>query len=89
MSFFICSVARLDVSFVLSTFMYVMIYILSSVNVAEWPPFGNKLLPRLTICSLFIMSVCCLGYFPFWREDGILVIGYFFTFNIYYGKILI
>ena len=44
--------------------------ILGSVNVAEWPPPGKKL-PRLTICSLCIMSICCYSYFPFWfqRQD--------------------
>ena len=31
---------------------------LSSVYVAEWPPFGKELLTRLTICSLCIMSIC-------------------------------
>ena len=31
--------------------------IFSSVWVAEWPPFGKKLLTRLTICSLCIALV--------------------------------
>ena len=31
---------------------YVCLYHFSSVSVAEWPPFGKKLLTRLTICSL-------------------------------------
>ena len=30
---------------------YVGSYYLSSVGVAEWPPFGKELLIRLTICS--------------------------------------
>ena len=40
--------------------------IFSSVWVAEWPPFGKKLLTRLTICSLCIFTICNLSYFPFW-----------------------
>ena len=44
--------------------MYVQIT-LGLVKVAEWPPFGEKLLPRLAKCSLYIMSICCLSYFPF------------------------
>ena len=39
--------------------------IFSSVSVAEWPPFGKKLLTRLTICSLCILTICNVGYFPF------------------------
>ena len=36
----------------------------SSVWVAEWPPFGKKLLTRLTICSLCILTICNVSYFP-------------------------
>ena len=36
--------------------------ILSSVKVIEEPPFREKLLPRLAICSLCIMYICCLSY---------------------------
>ena len=36
---------------------YVCSYYFSSVLVAEWPPFGKKLLTRLTIC--------CLLYFDY------------------------
>ena len=32
--------------------------IISSVWVAEWPPFGKKLLTRLTISSLCILTIC-------------------------------
>ena len=35
--------------------------ILSSVKVAEWPPFGKELLIRFTVCSLSVLfshSVC-------------------------------
>ena len=32
--------------------------VLSLVKVAEWPPFGKKLLTRLTVCSLCNMSIC-------------------------------
>ena len=39
--------------------------ILSSVWVAEWPPFGKELLTRLTICYLCIMTICGFGYFQF------------------------
>ena len=28
----------------------------SSVRVAEWPPFGNELLTRFTICFLYIFD---------------------------------
>ena len=38
--------------------------ILDSVWVAEWPPFGNEPLTRLTICSLFILTICNFSYFP-------------------------
>ena len=41
-------------------------YYLSSVFVAEWPYFGKELLPRLTICSLCILTLCNFSYFPFW-----------------------
>ena len=40
--------------------------IFGSVWVAEWPPFGKQLLTRLTICSLCVLAVCDLSYFPFW-----------------------
>ena len=44
----------------------VCLYYLSSVLVAEWPYFGKELLPRLTICSLCILTLCHFSYFPFW-----------------------
>ena len=37
--------------------------ILSSVWGAEWPPFGKRLLTRLTICSLCILTTCNFSYF--------------------------
>ena len=37
----------------------------SSVSVAEWPPFGKELLTRLTLCSLCILAICKISYFPF------------------------
>ena len=40
--------------------------IFSSVCIAEKPPFGEKLLTRLTICSLCSMTICNFSYFPFW-----------------------
>ena len=39
--------------------------ILSSVLVAEWPPFRKEPLTRLTICSLCILTICNLSDFPF------------------------
>ena len=38
----------------------------SSVWVAERPSFGKELLPRLTICSLCILTICNFSYFPLW-----------------------
>ena len=46
--------------------LYVCLYYFSSVSVAECPPFGKKLLTRLTICSLCILTICNISYFPFW-----------------------
>ena len=48
--------------------------IFSSVMVADWPPFGKKLLTRLTICSLCFLTICNLSYFPFWLKGWILVL---------------
>ena len=45
---------------------YVCLYYFSSVWVAEWPPFGKELIPRLTICSLCILTICNFCYFLFW-----------------------
>ena len=44
---------------------YVCYIIFSSVSVAERPPFGKKLLTRFTICSLCILTICNISYFPF------------------------
>ena len=44
--------------------------ILSSVSVAQWPPFGKKLLTRLTICSICILTICNISYFPFLVFEG-------------------
>ena len=62
----VCYVVHFDVSFGTVYLMYVQI-ILSSIKVLEWPPFGKKLLPWLTVhvCSLYIMSICCFSCFPF------------------------
>ena len=38
----------------------------SSVWAAEGPPFGKELLPRLTICSLCILTICNFGGFEGW-----------------------
>ena len=40
--------------------------IFSLVSVAEWPPFGKKLLTWWTICSLCILTICNISYFQFW-----------------------
>ena len=51
------------------TFHLMCVHIIfSSVSVAEWPLFGKKLLNRLTICPLCILTICntCISYFPFW-----------------------
>ena len=39
--------------------------IFSSVSVAEWPAFGKYLLTRLTICSICVLTICNISYFPF------------------------
>ena len=58
--------------------------ILGSVKVAEWPPLGIKLIPRLTICSPCIMSICCFRFPPhFAFEDRIWVLNVPFTFYHY------
>ena len=44
-------------------FMFVH-YTFSSVWVAEWPPFGKLLPPRLAICSHCILSICSVCLFP-------------------------
>ena len=42
-----------------------VLYYFNSVSVLEWPPFGEKLLIRLTICYLCILTICNLSYYPF------------------------
>ena len=39
-------------------------YTLSSVWVAEWPPFGKKLPARLAICSHCFLSICYIYLSP-------------------------
>ena len=41
-------------------------FIFSAEWVAEWPSFGKELLTRFTMCSLCILTICNLIYFPFW-----------------------
>ena len=43
---------------------YVDHYTLSSVLVAEWPPFGKWLPVRLVICSHCLLSICNFYLFP-------------------------
>ena len=63
--------------------------IFSSVWVAEWPPFEKKLLTRLTICSLCVLTICKFIISRFSFEGWILVLiasvpglGITFTFSI-------
>ena len=55
-----CFGVRVSVMF---HFMFVH-YTFSSVLVAEWPPFGEKLPARLAICSHCILSICNIYLFP-------------------------
>ena len=55
-----CFGVRVSVMF---RFMFVH-YTLSSVCVAEWPPFGKKLPTRLAIYSHSILSICNNYLFP-------------------------
>ena len=49
------------------TFHLMCVHIIfSSISVAEWQPFGKKLLTRLTIFSLCILTICNIRYFQFW-----------------------
>ena len=50
--------------------MYVHI-MFSSVQVAEWPPFGNEQLTRLNICSLCILTLCNCIFSHLGLEGGI------------------
>ena len=45
--------------------------VFSSARVAEWPPFGKKMLTRLTICSICIFTICYLVISRFGFEGGI------------------
>ena len=40
--------------------------IFSSVWVAKWPPFGKYVPTQLTKCSLCILTISNLSYFPLW-----------------------
>ena len=48
--------------------LYVSSYYVSLVWVAEWPPFGKKLLTRLTICSVCVLTIC--NYCPALKKWG-------------------
>ena len=67
--------------------------ILSSVWVAEWPPFRKKLITRLTICSHCNLTTCNLSYFLFCFEGWIWIPMasvpglYRFYFPLEYGSI--
>ena len=57
------------------TFRQVFVHIiLSSVWVAEWPPFRKELLTRLTICLLCILTIVILVISRFGFECGIWVL---------------
>ena len=51
-----------------------VLIIFGSAWVAEWPPFGNKLVTRLAICSLCILLICNLSCFPSWFKGWIWVL---------------
>ena len=64
----ILSGSLLPVFFVLVSVTFHLMYVqivISSIYVAEWPPFGKEL-TRLIVCSLSLMSICNFNYFPFW-----------------------
>ena len=46
------------------TFHLTCVHIIFS-SVAKWAPFGKQLLTRLVICSLCILTICNISYFPF------------------------
>ena len=48
--------------------------VFSSVWVVGWPPFGKKLITRLTICSHCILTNFIFSSFPFWFEGWIWVL---------------
>ena len=49
------------------TFHFMCVHIIfSSVSVVELPPLGKLLLTGLTICSLFILTICNISYFRLW-----------------------
>ena len=48
--------------------LYVSSYYVSLVWVAEWPPFRKKLLTRLTICSVCVLTIC--NYCPALKKWG-------------------
>ena len=47
---------------------YVCLYYFSSVWVTEWPPSWKKLLTRLTMCTLCILTICILAISRFGFE---------------------
>ena len=49
-------------------------YFFSSVWDAEWPSFVKELLTRLTICSLFILTICNFSYSRFGFKGWIWVL---------------
>ena len=53
--------------------------IFSSVNVAEWPPFGTELLTRLTVCSLSFICIFSISRFGF--EDRVWVLILLYTYK--------
>ena len=46
---------------------YVRFHVFSLVRVIEWPPIGEYLLTRLTICFLGINTYMSFCFFPFLR----------------------
>ena len=45
-------------------------YTFSSVWIAEWPPFRDKLPTRLTICSRCLLSICNFYLFSHFGFKG-------------------
>ena len=46
-------------------------FIFSSASVAEWPPFGKKLLTQLTISAPCILAICNISFTVFGFEGWI------------------
>ena len=64
------------------TFHLTCVHIIFS-SVAKWAPFGKQLLTRLVICSLRILTICNISYFPLGFEGlGWVLIALVFCLSI-------